>query len=171
MTPGCRYRLRTTIRNGQSFSSARRRESGLFLEPWRCGSTSVPGLVAKPIIDVLLVVADSADEAAYVSKLEAAGYSLRIRGPEWYEHRMFKGPDTDINLHVFSHGCAEVDRVLLFRDWLRVNDADRELYAGAKFSLSQKEWQSVDDYAQAKTAVIEEILTRAIAKEKPVPAT
>ena len=91
------------------------------------GSTSVPGLAAKPRIDILLVVADSGDEPAYVPALEAAGYALRIREPEWYEHRVFKGPDTDVNLHVFSPGCPEIDRMLGFRDHLRADDADRAL--------------------------------------------
>ena len=101
------------------------------------GSTSVPGLVAKPIIDMLLVVTDSADEQTYVPPLEAAGYPLRIRETNWYEHRMFKGPDTEINLHVFSPGCSEIDRVLMFRDWLRSNAADRDLYARTKLALSR----------------------------------
>ena len=87
------------------------------------GSTSVPGLSAKPIIDMLLVVTDSADEEIYARNLEAAGYLLRIREGNWYEHRMFKGPDTEINLHVFSSGCPEIDRMLMFRDWLRGNAA------------------------------------------------
>ena len=73
------------------------------------GSTSVPLLVAKPIIDILLVVADSTDEAAYAPGLESAGYSLRFREPDWYEHRLFRGPDTDINLHVLSAGCLEIE--------------------------------------------------------------
>jgi GrpB-like predicted nucleotidyltransferase (UPF0157 family) len=80
------------------------------------GSTSVPGLAAKPVIDVLLEVADSAAEDAYAPTLEAVGYVLRIREPHWYRHRIFKGPDTDINLHVFSCGCPEIDRMPLFRD-------------------------------------------------------
>jgi GrpB-like predicted nucleotidyltransferase (UPF0157 family) len=125
------------------------------------GSTSVPGLVAKPMIDMTLMVANSADEAAYVPALEGAGYTLRIREPEWHQHRMFKGPDTDVNLHVFSSGCPEVGRILLFRDWLRTHAADRDLYARTKLSLSRRKWETVDDYAQAKTAVIEEILDRA----------
>jgi GrpB-like predicted nucleotidyltransferase (UPF0157 family) len=124
-------------------------------------STSVPGLAAKPVIDMLLVVADSADEDAYVPDLERAGYSLRIRETNWYEHRMFKGPDTEINLHVFSSGCAEIERILAFRDWLRSNLADRELYARTKLALAQREWEYVQNYADAKTAVIEEILRRA----------
>src|ERR671935_656307 len=82
------------------------------------GSTSVPGLPAKPIIDVALEVPDSADEPAYVPDLEAAGYVLRIREPDWYEHRVFKGPDTNVNVHVFSPGCPEIERMVRFRDWL-----------------------------------------------------
>jgi GrpB-like predicted nucleotidyltransferase (UPF0157 family) len=80
------------------------------------GSTSVPGLAAKPIIDITMVVADVTDEAAYAGDLEAAGYVLRIREnePAWYDHRVFKGPDTNINLHVFSTGCAELERMVGF---------------------------------------------------------
>jgi GrpB-like predicted nucleotidyltransferase (UPF0157 family) len=125
------------------------------------GSTSVPGLIAKPIIDILLVVGDSADEDTYVPPLEAAGYSLRIREINWYEHRMFKGPDAEINLHVFSYGCPEIDRMLMFRDWLRNNAADRDLYARTKLALAQKEWEYVQNYADAKTVLIEEIIARA----------
>jgi GrpB-like predicted nucleotidyltransferase (UPF0157 family) len=77
------------------------------------GSTSVPGLLAKPIVDLLLAVPDSSDEAAYVPPLQRAGYVLRIREPEWHQHRLFKGPDTDINLHVFSEGCPEIERMLV----------------------------------------------------------
>jgi GrpB-like predicted nucleotidyltransferase (UPF0157 family) len=125
------------------------------------GSTSVPGLAAKPIIDMLLVVTDSRDEDAYVPALEAAGYLLRIRETKWYEHRMFQGRDTEINLHVFSSGCPEIDRMLMFRDWLRNNAADRDLYTRTKLVLAQKEWKHVQNYADAKTVVIEEILGRA----------
>jgi GrpB-like predicted nucleotidyltransferase (UPF0157 family) len=132
----------------------------LALRIEHAGSTSVPGLAAKPIIDLLLVVADSAQEDAYAPALEAAGYVLHIRELNWYEHRMFKGPDTDINLHVFSSGCPEIDRMLMFRDWLRSNAADRDLYARTKMALSQKEWTYVQNYADAKTAVIEEIIAR-----------
>jgi GrpB-like predicted nucleotidyltransferase (UPF0157 family) len=125
------------------------------------GSTSVPGLPAKPIVDMVLEVPDSADEPAYVPDMEAAGYVLRIREPEWFEHRLFKGPDTNINLHVFSAGCAEVDRMLLFRDWLRTNEADRELYMAAKRDLAARDWKYVQQYADAKTAVVGEIMARA----------
>lgn len=69
------------------------------------GSTAVPGLAAKPIIDILLVVADSADEETYAPALEAADYVLRVREPDWYEHRMFRGPDANVQVHVLSEGC------------------------------------------------------------------
>lgn len=127
------------------------------------GSTAVPGLAAKPVIDVILAVADSADEQAYAPELEAAGYSLRIREPDWYRHRLFNGPDTDVNLHVFSHGCPEIDRMLAFRDWLRRNPADRELYERTKRALALKQWAQVQDYADAKAAVVAEIMLRALA--------
>ena len=125
------------------------------------GSTSVPGLAAKPVIDILVVVPDSADEASYLPALEGAGYRLRIREPGWFEHRLFKGPDTDINLHVFSTGVDEVDRMLRFRDWLRVTGSDRDLYLRAKRELAQREWRHVQHYADAKSAVIQEIMDRA----------
>lgn len=129
------------------------------------GSTSVPGLCAKPIIDMLLVVADSSDELSYVPALEATGYTLRIREPEWFEHRLFKGPDTDINLHVFSKSTSEIKQMLRFRDWLRTNAIDRDNYACAKHSLAQRVWRNVQNYADAKTSIIKEIMDRANASE------
>ena len=125
------------------------------------GSTSVPGLPAKPIIDILLIVADSANETEYATALEGTGYKLHVREPGWYEHRMFEGQENDVNLHVFSLGCREVARMLAFRDWLRTNEADRELYARSKRALAQQEWRYTQDYADAKTPVIEEIMARA----------
>jgi GrpB-like predicted nucleotidyltransferase (UPF0157 family) len=126
------------------------------------GSTAVPGLAAKPIIDVVLAVADSGDEAAYVPRLEAQGYVLRIREADWFEHRMFKGPDTEVHLHVFSAGCPEVERMLLFRDHLRTHPADRELYCAKKRELAAQTWQYMQNYADAKTAVVEEVIARAM---------
>ena len=129
------------------------------------GSTSVPGLCAKPIIDMLLVVTNSADEPSYVPEMEAAGYTLRIREPDWFEHRLFKGPDTDINLHVFSSGTSEIDRMLLFRDWLRSNETDREKYAQVKQNLAKNKWRYVQNYADAKTSIVQEIMKQANGNE------
>jgi GrpB-like predicted nucleotidyltransferase (UPF0157 family) len=127
------------------------------------GSTSVPGLAAKPIIDILLAVPDSANEQAYVPALESAGYVLRIREPHWFEQRLFKGPDTNINLHVFTVGAAEIDRMLLFRDWLRADDADRDAYLRVKRDLAKRSWRHVQHYADSKTAIVQQILARAAA--------
>ena len=134
-------------------------ERALSIE--HAGSTSVPGLAAKPVIDIVLVVPNSADEPAYVPALEAAGYVLTIREPDWYEHRVLKGPDTNINLHVFSAGCPEIERMLLFRDWLRSNPSDRQLYERTKRELASKDWKYVQNYADAKNDVVDEILARA----------
>lgn len=122
------------------------------------GSTSVPGLSAKPIVDIVLVVESTADEATYVPQLEAAGYVLRVREPDWFEHRMFKGPAGDVNLHVFSAGCPEVDRMLAFRDRLRSHPGDLARYEQAKRALAARSWQFVQNYADAKSEVVEAIL-------------
>lgn len=115
------------------------------------GSTSVPGLSAKPKIDIVLGVADTADEPSYVPDMQAAGYVLRIREPDWHEHRLFKGPDTDINLHTFTVGCAEITRMLRFRDHLREDRADRQAYEQAKQELAKRTWKFTQHYADAKS--------------------
>jgi GrpB-like predicted nucleotidyltransferase (UPF0157 family) len=125
------------------------------------GSTSVPGLSAKPIIDMVLAVADSRDESSYVPPLEEKGYTLRIREPDWYEHRLLKAPDVRGNLHVFCDGCQEIERMLLFRDWLRTHPDDRLLYEEAKRELAARTWKYTQNYADAKSEVVEEILARA----------
>jgi GrpB-like predicted nucleotidyltransferase (UPF0157 family) len=125
------------------------------------GSTSVPGLAAKPVIDICLVVPDTTDEAAYVPALEAAGYVLWIREPEWFEHRLFKGPDTNVNLHVYPEGCVEIERYVLFRDRLRTDAAERELYLRTKRELAARTWKYVQNYADAKSEVVEAIIARA----------
>jgi GrpB-like predicted nucleotidyltransferase (UPF0157 family) len=125
------------------------------------GSTSVPGLAAKPCIDIAMIVPDSSDESTYVPDLEAAGYVLWIREPDWGEHRVFKGPDTNVNLHVYSPGNPEVERMVGFRDWLRTHDDDRDLYLRTKRELAAREWKYVQNYADAKSAVVEEIIARA----------
>ena len=134
-------------------------EGALLLE--HVGSTSVPGLAAKPILDILLVVADSADEPSYIPDLERAGYVLRTREPEWFEHRVLKGVEPAVNLHVFSPGCPETERMLLMRDWLRAHGDDRALYEQTKRELAQRTWKYVQNYADTKTEVVEAILARA----------
>jgi GrpB-like predicted nucleotidyltransferase (UPF0157 family) len=124
------------------------------------GSTAVAGLAAKPKIDILLAVTYSGNEPDYVPALEAVGYVLRIREPDWNEHRVFDGPDTVVNIHVFSEGCGEIDRLLRFRDHLRSSETDRLLYENTKRALAQRKWKYTQNYADAKATVVEEILAR-----------
>ena len=125
------------------------------------GSTSVPGLAAKPIIDIVLAVSVSANEAAYVPALGAIGYVLRIREPDWYEHRMLARSEPSVQIHVFSEGCPEIERMLLFRNRLRESTADRDLYERTKRQLARRTWRYVQNYADAKTAVVNDIIARA----------
>lgn len=125
------------------------------------GSTSVPGLAAKPIIDILVVVADSADESTYLPRLEAAGYVLRVREPDWNEHRMFRTPERDVHIHIYSAGCPEIERNLTFRERLRRNSDDRRRYEQKKRELAAREWLDMNEYAGAKTEVIESIIAAA----------
>jgi GrpB-like predicted nucleotidyltransferase (UPF0157 family) len=131
------------------------------------GSTSVPGLAAKPIVDVLLVVEDSGDEASYLPALEGAGYVLRVREPGFEEHRMLRAPAKDVHLHVYSVGSPEIGRYLLLRERLREDEEDRELYARTKRELARRDWPSMQQYAEAKTEVIEGIISRAAAARAP----
>lgn len=130
------------------------------------GSTSVPGLAAKPIIDVLLVVNEAGDEAAYLPALEAAGYVLRVREPDFYEHRMFRTPELDVHLHVFSKDSPEIERYLDFRNQLRTDEDDRKAYETVKRKLVREDWTDMNAYADAKTEVIE----KTIAKKKQLNA-
>ncbi len=125
------------------------------------GSTSVPGLSAKPIIDVVLAVADSAEEGAYVPALATVGFEFRLREPGWFEHRLMKAFDPAANLHVFSAGCPEIDRMLMFRDWLRANADDRLRYERAKQDLAGRPWPNTQAYADAKTEIVAAIIARA----------
>src|SRR5262249_14109372 len=130
------------------------------------GSTAVLGLAAKPVVDVALIVDDSSAESTYLPELTDAGFVLVVREPEWYEHRMLKRSAPSINLHVYSRDCAEVERLVRFRDWLRTHDDDRDLYARTKQQLAARSWERVQDYADAKTAIVTEILARAIGESR-----
>jgi GrpB-like predicted nucleotidyltransferase (UPF0157 family) len=125
------------------------------------GSTSVPGMAAKPIVDIVLAVPDPTAEADYVPALEAIGYGLHLREPEWHEHRLLKPADRSVNLHVFATGEPEIERMLRFRDRLRASPEDFALYLATKRALAARDWPSTQDYADAKGDVVEAILTRA----------
>ncbi|MFC4562757.1 GrpB family protein [Nocardiopsis mangrovi] len=124
------------------------------------GSTAVPGLTATPCVDLLLLVAHPADEDAYLPPLAGAGYTLVDRDTGGDGRRLFKGPDVNIDLHVLGAGSAEAARMLRFRDHLRTHPGDHELYAAAKRGLAERRWESVQDYADAKSPVIDDIMSR-----------
>jgi len=122
------------------------------------GSTSVPGLSAKPIIDIVLAVPDSNNEPAYVPPMESEGFKLTVREPDWFAHRMFRSLVPEGNIHLFTDGCEEIRRMILFRDWLRTNAEDRVRYESAKKELASRTWKYVQNYADAKSEVVTEIL-------------
>jgi GrpB-like predicted nucleotidyltransferase (UPF0157 family) len=122
------------------------------------GSTSVPSLAAKPIIDVQVSVRDVDDESLYVPHLDAAGYVLRMREPG---HRMLRAPERAVHLHVWPSGSDDERRHLLFRDWLRHSRQDREAYEALKRKLAQEDWEDREYYAEAKGPLIAEIMHRA----------
>lgn len=125
------------------------------------GSTSVPGLMAKPCIDVCLVVADAGDDGDYVPDLQRAGYVLRHREMLHGEpHRVFKAPDMNVNLHVHSQGSAEAAREIAFRDWLRAHPEDATRYADVKRELAARHWRTMQDYADAKDDIVRDITGR-----------
>lgn len=129
------------------------------------GSTAVPGLAAKPVIDIVVAVADSADEPDYAPLLQGSGYRLCFREPDWHEHRLFNAPKGGVNVHVFSFGAHEIKRMLMFRDRLRRVAEDRDRYAQVKRALVQRRWPSVQDYADAKSEIVREILARALGEQ------
>ena len=127
------------------------------------GSTSVPGLAAKPIIDIDVTVADPRDEPSYVPDLEAAGFRLRLREPNWHEHRLVVADDPRANIHVFGVDCPEVIRHRMLRDWLIEHPEDRERYATAKRTSAEASnigGRVVGDYNQRKQPVVRDILDR-----------
>jgi len=122
------------------------------------GSTAVPGLAAKPIIDIVVTVDDITAEEDYLDALLAAGYRLRVREPG---HRLVRTPARDVHVHIFERDAPAVAEYLLIRDHLRSDAHDRELYESTKRALLSRRWDDMNDYADAKTEVILAIKARA----------
>jgi GrpB-like predicted nucleotidyltransferase (UPF0157 family) len=123
------------------------------------GSTSVPGLAAKPVIDIVLLVNDSAAEETYIQQLEAVGFLHHLREPGWFEHRLLKHKVHEVNLHVFTAGCGEATRMIRFRDYLRSNQDGRNDYEQVKRKLADQRWTFMQDYADAKGKTIRALLS------------
>ena len=122
------------------------------------GSTSVPGLAAKPIIDILVVVDDITAEEDYLPQLLDTGYVLRVREPG---HRLVRTPELDVHVHILETGDVAADDYLLLRDRLRTDQGDRELYERTKRDLVAQDWPDMNAYSDAKGQVIAEIKQRA----------
>jgi GrpB-like predicted nucleotidyltransferase (UPF0157 family) len=133
-------------------------EPGVALAVEHVGSTAVPGLAAKPIVDILVVVTNPDDEDAFAPALESAGYVLRVREPG---HRMFRTPERDVHVHLWANGDPEVERYIVFRDRLRSSTKDREAYEQLKRELVEQDWEDMNHYADAKSALIDEIVAAA----------
>lgn len=122
------------------------------------GSTAVPGLAAKPVVDILVTVDDVESEESYRDAVEGLGFELRVTESN---HRAFRTAARDVNLHFWRDDDPEVSKYLLFRDHLRSHADDRALYEGVKRELALRDWPDVNYYADAKSSVISEILQRA----------
>jgi GrpB-like predicted nucleotidyltransferase (UPF0157 family) len=141
------------------------------------GSTSIPGLPAKPIIDIEVVVSDVLDEDIYRPQLEAIGIEMRCRRPSWHQHRFFRAQKSEGkwpivgNVHVFGEACPEVERHAIFREWLTENGEERERYVAVKreaMNATRKEVGDVMDYNLKKEKVVREILDRAFRARGPI---
>lgn len=124
------------------------------------GSTAVPGLAAKPVIDIDVTVADAADEEIYLLALENLGYRLIVREPRFHGHRLFHHENPRVNLHVFTQKTPETARHLLFRDWLRQSEKDCKLYADAKFEAIKGCSFDIQKYHENKSKVVHDIYQR-----------
>lgn len=133
------------------------------------GSTSVPGLPAKDVIDVDLVVKDIKDEDSYVEAIERVGFLFLLREADWHQHRFFVDEGDrpgayPINLHVFGSDCPEVERHRIFREWLSKSPKDLQLYATVKrecAAASEAAAESMQEYTLRKEKTVREILNRA----------
>lgn len=108
-----------------------------------------------------MTVNDITAEQDYLDPLLRAGYQLRVREPA---HRMVRTPALDVHIHILESGDPAASDHLLFRDHLRRDSADRELYARTKRELVRADWADMNAYADAKTAVITQIKEQARAR-------
>jgi len=127
------------------------------------GSTAVPGLGAKPIVDIMVTVDDPDDESSYLPQLEQAGYVLRVREPQ---HRMLRTPELEVQVHIWTAGSDDERRHLIFRVRLRSSAEDRAEYERTKRELAGQH-RDVNHYANAKGALIGRIIENANREAAP----
>jgi GrpB-like predicted nucleotidyltransferase (UPF0157 family) len=131
---------------------------GHDVEVEHIGSTSVPRLAAKPVVDIVVAVDDITAEEDYLPALLDAGYELRVREPG---HRLVRTPARDVHVHVYGRDDPAVEDYLLLRDHLRTDADDRTLDERTKRTLLEQRWDDTNAYADAKTDVILAITARA----------
>jgi GrpB-like predicted nucleotidyltransferase (UPF0157 family) len=134
-------------------------ETALRIE--HVGSTAVPGLPAKPVIDIQVSVEDITSEAAYVPRLESVGLQLRSRDALHRYLRPFPDQPREVHVHVCPSGSDWERDHLLFRDYLRADASARDAYARTKRQAAER-WS--DDrlaYTDAKTESVLGILEQA----------
>jgi GrpB-like predicted nucleotidyltransferase (UPF0157 family) len=138
-----------------------RRALGDAVQIEHVGSTAVPGLVAKPIIDIMVGVHRLGDAAAYIAPLEQLGYEYVPEFEEFIPERRYfrKGPPTGRthHLHMVEQGTAFWKQHILFRDWLRTHPRDAGVYAELKRELAARYRTDRDAYTDAKTEFIRRI--------------
>lgn len=125
------------------------------------GSTSVPGLAAKPIIDVQISVADLEAEAGYVPPIEAVGLQLRSRDEMHRYFRPFRGAPRDVHVHVCRATSTWEREHLFFRDHLRHRANARDAYSHTKRAAAARWADDGFAYTDAKIEVIKQIIAAA----------
>jgi GrpB-like predicted nucleotidyltransferase (UPF0157 family) len=127
------------------------------------GSTAVPGLAAKPVVDIQVSVPDVADEDSYVPAIESVGFGLRYRneGLGWRYFRPPPGLPREAQVHVCSVDSESERLHLLFRDYLRAHPAEADAYAAAKRVAAARHRDDRIAYTDAKDAFIHPALRRA----------
>ncbi|MBD2868261.1 GrpB family protein [Paenibacillus arenilitoris] len=126
------------------------------------GSTSVPGLDAKPIVDIQISVMDDEDLAAYKAKIEGLGFQWRSDNPDRTKKYFRETPGSRrTHIHVRRAGSFSEQLTLLFRDYLRAHPADCLNYAAEKHRLFELYRHDRPKYVEGKGPVVWEILRRA----------
>jgi GrpB-like predicted nucleotidyltransferase (UPF0157 family)/ketosteroid isomerase-like protein len=133
------------------------------------GSTAVPGIMAKPTIDILVEAQDLAEVEARTPALEALGYEARgeygIEGRRYFVRRTDLDWLRGFHVHVYATGSGQLARHLLFRDVLRARPAIARAYEDLKRSLASPDGVLVEDYAARKWSFIEDVMEAARLRE------
>lgn len=122
------------------------------------GSTSIPGMAAKPVIDIMIEVSDINEVDRYNLEMESLGYEPKGENgiPE---RRYFQkgGNERSHHVHIYQTGNEQIDRHLQFRDYMIAHPEDAKQYSELKTSLAKQFPESIDDYIEGKDAFVKEM--------------